>query len=258
MFGDDNPPQKITFKKKKFGARSRVRTLDDADDTDDNATTSFASVKTENLKSQAKKARWAKYSTLQAETAPIVLEKEENDALLGGNNTTSQSVRSDDDEGLPVVVDLMDVDSKVDSVGAYVTVSNNTFSLAESHFRDAVPTLKQEYEDDDVENIENSPQPKDTDIKDDADMYDIEMYAEEKAAFNDDVYAYEILSDASEAATVKIGPVVVSSIKEVIAKLRELAQTHKEEVSSAQQEVETLQAKLQAATAARDRLLAEL
>lgn len=265
MFGEDqmSEPPKIKFKKKRFASSSRSRTFDN-DDND--GTTSFTNVKSEIAKAKSKKSRWVKYSSLQAtESVSNFTENASNVANLSGEgrneqfNVDKESAGQNEEDDDPMVVDAVDTAvNDVDSLAAYVTVASNTFTLNKTYFKDALPTLKQEY-DDDVEDIVTNPHPKPVDENDDIDIYDIEAYSEEKQAqINDDIYTYEIMSDASEDQTVKIRPVKVSSIDEIIAGLKNNIDTLKHTVLASQAELDTLKQLLLKAQTARADVLAQL
>lgn len=274
---------KIKFKKKKFGGARRLRPAED--DVDDDEVTSFVSVKSDVRKSKVN--RWAKYLTL-GEMAEDINEVQQgqlphSQPQKSQPNQTQQAFKStEDDEGGvfihdsklevvsnsvqlelsnektslveddPMVVD-MDTVTSVDSLGAYVNVVNNTFTLKESHYRDTLPTLTQEYDDLDEDTVK----PK-FDDKEDEDMYDVEIYGEKPRNFNSDMYAFEVLSDASDEAGVKISPVKVSSIDELIGSIQEEAERLRISISTSTGELGTLKMQLERAQTKRQEVVSLL
>lgn len=248
---------KIKFKKKKFAAKARTRPVDVDDD---GAESSFSNVKTGTSATISKRSRWAKYSSLQA------AKPEDNSEISGENDNTNTAltpaeglaVFSGDDD--PMVVDSADLEVTNDSsLAAYVTLQNNTFSVSETHFKESVPTLTQEYDDDDVNEVNQPRLPHATVEKDDIDMYDVEAYSEEKPKhFNEDMYAFEIMSDGSDDAIPRIQPQKLGSLDELRLALRERVSALEKAVSDSNSELVHLQNRLEEAKTARAEAIAAL
>lgn len=273
MFGEG----KVKFKKKKFAAKSKARKVEIEDELENGSEESLFGAKSSEFASvNSKKSRWAKYSSLQPketeEEAPKTLEVGNsgdsgslNETALAGslqidlNTLVSQLVSETALEDDPMVVDLAELHvANSESSQAYMTVKNNTFSMSESHFREALSVLTQEYEADDVNEVNPPAKPAATEEKDDLDMYDIETYAEKPREFNKDVYAYEIMSDTSEDYIPRIEPHRVTSISEIMGKLREKVSALEQLVKDSDQELEIMRGKLEAAKIARSEIIASM
>lgn len=276
MFGEG----KVKFKRKKFAAKLKARKVEIEDDTEIGSEESLFGVKNPGFAGlNNKRSRWAKYSSLQPEETEEEVEKtlkvgnfgdsgSLNETALTGplhfDLNTSESLQSElisktalEDD--PMVVDSAELQvTNTESSQAYVTVKNNTFSMSESHFREALPVLTQEYEADDVNEVNPPAKPAAAEEKDDMDIYDIETYAEKTREFNDDVYAYEILSDTSEDYIPRIEPHRVTSISEIMDKIREKVLTLEMLVKESDEELEIMREKLEAAKFTRSEIIASM
>lgn len=256
---------KVKFKKKKFGGARRSRPVEEDDDME----ATIGAVKSTVKKTKINK--WAKYLSLgeetrektDAEKAESQRKNQSNDnqgkgeyikgdsgdisvdsidihSQLDVKSTPFVSLAEDD----PMVVDI-DAVTSVDSLGAYQKVANNTFSLASSHFRDSVPTMANEYDD-----LDEDPKPKAVN-DDDVEMYDVDAYDEKPRNFDSDMYAFEIMSEASEETGVKIIPVKVASIGELILGLQREVEGLRASVLSSNGELERLKIQMEKAEARR-------
>lgn len=285
-----NMEGKVKFKKKKFGGARRSRPVEEGTEEE----TNFGAVES-NVR-RTKVNRWAKYLSLGEESESKDTEntrKEENaggkedqagneentagreyraggiedhaggisdrnvnsnltDNHINISKSTPASLAEDD----PMVVD-MDAVMPVDSLGAYTKVASNTFTVTDSHFRDSVPTITREYDD-----LDEDPNPKKVDDydmdNDDVDMYDAEVYDVKPRTFESDLYAYEIMSDASEEPGVKISPVKVASIGDLISGLKQEVEGLRASILSSNGELNRLKVELDKAAGTRLKVVSEL
>lgn len=259
---------KVKFKKKKFGGARRSRPVEEDDDVE----ATIGGVRSDVKKTKIN--RWAKYLSLgekpDAEKGESERENQSNDKedeyhiskgdsgdisedstdihhQLDVKSTKFVSLAEDD----PMVVDI-DAVTSVDSLGAYKTMANNTFSLATSHFRDSVPTMANEYDD-----LDEDPKPKAVN-DDDVEMYDVDEYDEKPRNFDSEMYAFEIMSDVSEPTGVKISPVKVASIGELISGLKREVEGLQASVVSSNGELDRLKIQMEKAEARRREVVSEL
>lgn len=278
---------KVKFKKKKFGGARRSRPVEE--DTEEE--TNFGAVES-NVR-RTKVNRWAKYLSLGEESeskdtentskvenvegkedqtgnaagseyraggiedhAGGISDRIVNSTLTDENINISKSTPASLAEDDPMVVDI-DTVMPVDSLGAYTKVASNTFTVTDSHFRDAMPTITRVY--DDLDEDPNLKKVDDYDVdNDDVDMYDAEVYDVKPRTFESDLYAYEIMSDASEEPGVKISPVKVASIGDLISGLKQEVEGLRTSILSSNGELDRLKVELHKAAATRLKLVSEL